>query len=220
MAATKKSTVKQKPTAQQRAQAKARAGGNNPIIVTNKGLKKLGKAAVFAASMTPTGRAVKVASMVGKARAGQQVSSKVAKKIGDKISGATSKKVQSKLNKIANKDAEQTAKYNPDLDAYGAYVWSKHPAMVSGKGFNKAVNKGKTVTDRQSVRYRKAEDKAAAKANTRGLKAANKPTKASKTFIGDNKKVSVEYRRDLLKNREKPARANRTRLGKNAFPSK
>ena len=52
----------------------------------------------------------------------------------------------------------------------------------------------------------------AAKANARGLKAANKPTKAAKTGIGNNEKISVEVRRGALKN-EPPARANRTRGG-------
>jgi hypothetical protein len=60
----------QKPTKQQIAQAKARAGGNNPIKVTNSGLKKLGSAALIAASFTPAGRAVKlgrtVAGIAGK----------------------------------------------------------------------------------------------------------------------------------------------------------
>jgi hypothetical protein len=57
----------QKPTKQQVAQAKARAGGNNPIKVTNSGLKKLGSAALLAASFTPAGRAAKVAVTVAKA---------------------------------------------------------------------------------------------------------------------------------------------------------
>jgi hypothetical protein len=52
----------QKPTKQQIAQAKARAGGNNPIKVTNAGLKKLGSAALIAASFTPVGRAAKIAT--------------------------------------------------------------------------------------------------------------------------------------------------------------
>jgi hypothetical protein len=57
----------QKPTKQQVAQAKARAGGNNPIKVTDAGLKKLGKAAVTAATFVPAGRAVKVAVTAAKA---------------------------------------------------------------------------------------------------------------------------------------------------------
>lgn len=140
--------------------------------------------AAMVASVLPAGRVVgtatKTVKAVSKARAGYKVSSKTAQKIGDKISGKTSKKVQSKLDNIANKDVEQTMKNNPGDSAFEAWVWSKHPALVSGKGYNRAITKGKTVTDRQSVRYRKAEDKAVAKANARGLKAANKPTRASK----------------------------------------
>jgi hypothetical protein len=56
-----------KPTKQQVAQGKARAGGNNPIKVTDAGLKKLGKAAVTAATLLPAGRAVKVAATATKA---------------------------------------------------------------------------------------------------------------------------------------------------------
>lgn len=55
-----------KPTKQQVAQAKARAGGNNPIKVTNKGLKKLGSAALIIGSVTPVGRGVKAVSIAGK----------------------------------------------------------------------------------------------------------------------------------------------------------
>ena len=56
-----------KPTKQQTAQAKARAGGNNPVNVTNAGLKKLGSAALIAASLTPAGRGVKTAATAVKA---------------------------------------------------------------------------------------------------------------------------------------------------------
>jgi hypothetical protein len=56
-----------KPTKQQIAQGKARAGGNNPINVTNAGLKKLGSAALIAASFTPAGRVVKAAATASKA---------------------------------------------------------------------------------------------------------------------------------------------------------
>ena len=56
-----------KPTAQQKAQAKARAGGNNPIKVTKAGVKRLGQAALIAASITPAGRGVKAATTVAKA---------------------------------------------------------------------------------------------------------------------------------------------------------
>ena len=51
-----------------------------------------------------------------------------------------------------------------------------------------------------------------AKANARGLKAANKPTKASKTLIGNNEKVAVAYRKGMLKN-SPPLREGRVRGG-------
>jgi len=54
--------------------------------------------------------------------------------------------------------------------------------------------------------------KAKEKANARALKAANKPTKAAKSGVGNNKTISVEVRRGVLKNTP-PARANRTRGG-------
>lgn len=62
----KDNTMATKPTKQQVAQAKARAGGNNPIKVTNKGLKKLGSAALIIGSVTPVGRGVKAVSIAGK----------------------------------------------------------------------------------------------------------------------------------------------------------
>lgn len=55
---------------------------------------------------------------------------------------------------------------------------------------------------------------ASTKANARGLKAANK--KVSKNNAGQN---ASKLKVDILKNAT-PARANRTRLGKNAFKSK
>lgn len=56
-------------------------------------------------------------------------------------------------------------------------------------------------------------NRAKAKANARGLKAANKPTKASKTFIGNNEKIRPDVRRDMIVNGTKPARPNRERGG-------
>ena len=55
-----------KPNKQQVAQAKARAGGNNPIKVTKAGVKRLGKAALIAASLTPVGRSAKIAGIIAK----------------------------------------------------------------------------------------------------------------------------------------------------------
>lgn len=65
-----------KPTKQQVAQAKARAGGNNPVKVTNAGLKKLGSAAVIAASLTPAGRVARGVATVAKAAKAEGVMAK------------------------------------------------------------------------------------------------------------------------------------------------
>lgn len=184
-----------KPTKAQLAEAKVRAAASGiSMNQSAKGLRNASKAIVAGASMLPAGRAAKAAATtvktISRVRAGgvgRDGAGKVATKIGDKLSGASSKKVQNKLHKIAVKDAPSTAARNKDLNSAGAYAWSKHPAMVSEKGFNKSVNQGKTVTDRQSVRYRNTEDKQAARANARGLKAANKP-KAGRTRSGQKAK--------------------------------
>jgi hypothetical protein len=57
-----------KPTKQQVAQARARAGGNKPVKVTNAGLKKLGSGALIAASFTPVGRAAKIVKAASTAK--------------------------------------------------------------------------------------------------------------------------------------------------------
>ena len=55
-----------KPTKQQIEQGKARAGGNNPVKVTKAGVKRLGQAALIAASLTPIGRTAKIAGIIAK----------------------------------------------------------------------------------------------------------------------------------------------------------
>jgi hypothetical protein len=59
----------------------------------------------------------------------------------------------------------------------------------------------------------RAQVKREAAASARGLRAANKPTKASKTFVGSNKNLSPSVRRDVIVNQTKPARPNRERGG-------
>lgn len=116
----------------------------------------------FGAARTP-------AQSFGKYAQISEVKSKTARKIGDKISGASSKKVQKKLNEYANADVK-AGRIDRDF--------ATHPGSLSYKGNQKVNNpKAKFPTARESVRYRKAEDKADVKANVRGLKAANKSLK-------------------------------------------
>ena len=97
-----------KPTKQQVAQAKARAGGNNPVKVTNAGLKKLGGAALIAASMTPAGRAVKAATS---ARGIIKVATKVAGKkvVGKALDKAAGKSVVSAAKGFTKEAAKEKA---------------------------------------------------------------------------------------------------------------
>jgi hypothetical protein len=66
---------------------------------------------------------------------------------------------------------------------------------------------------KKQIKNSKPLSKAEAKANKRGLKAANKKTKASKTFIGSNKNMHPNVRWDIIVNETKPARPNRERAG-------
>ena len=56
-----------KPTKQQIAQGKARAGGNNPVNVTNADLKKLANGVVIAVSLAAPGAAIRDAVLLAKA---------------------------------------------------------------------------------------------------------------------------------------------------------
>ena len=155
-----------KPTKQQTAQAKARAGGNNPVKVTNAGLKKLGGAALIAASMTPAGRAVKGASVAAKAIKAEAI--------------------------MAKAGSNAAAKAGSRADAKrGVYAKENMP--------KKFIKKTEST-------------KAEAKANARGLKAAQKPTNktGSKADRADRERLQGNV--NVIKNAD-PARANRTRGG-------
>lgn len=101
-----------KPTKQQVAQAKARAGGNNPIKVTSSGLKKLGTAAAIAASLTPVGRGIKAVGIAGK----------MAKTVDArrKFNAATEKRILDNQVKKSVKVLPRTTAPKTDLSNRGA----------------------------------------------------------------------------------------------------
>ena len=180
-----------KPTKQQVAQAKARAGGNNPVKVTNAGLKKLGSAAVIAASFTPAGRVARGAVTVAKAASGARKASTAAKssrQAGDYvISKESPKRVMTKAgsgggNYRFGRDTEITKN-----------VSIKDTKSPSGKV---SITGGAAQAMRQEMRLSQPVSKAEAKGNARGLKAANKPTnkigsKADKEIRSRTKSVST-----------------------------
>jgi hypothetical protein len=166
-----------KPTKQQIAQAKARAGGNNPIKVTNAGLKKFGQAAVTAATFVPAGRAAKIAVTAAKAaktaKAAKAVkTAKSSRQAGDyAISGKSAKNVMPKYGSGGG-----NYRFGRDTDI-SDNVKIKDTMSPSGKVY---IRGGAAQVDKQNARLTAPLSKAEAKANARGLKAANKTTKASK----------------------------------------
>jgi hypothetical protein len=177
-----------KPTKQQIAQGKARAGGNNPVKVKKAGVKRLGQAALIAGSLLPAGRAVKVGVTVAKAA---RASSPVSKRV-----------VANQIDR-----AEQMLKLNKDIKTKeDAAVWATHPGAASFKSNQRLVKEGKWSSPKQIARYQRAEAKEEIKGNARGLKAANKPVSKNNRNVGGPKLTAI------LK-RSEPARPNRTRLG-------
>ena len=116
-----------KPTAQQKAQAKARAGGNNPIKVTKAGVKRLGKAALIAGSFTPAGRGVKAASMAVKAiKAGKTGASARALKAAQGPSLAKgAKKLQTTSGSVERRITKNQAETNMILGSSRKEAFAK-----------------------------------------------------------------------------------------------
>lgn len=197
-----------KPTKQQIAQAKARAGGNNPINVTNAGLKKLGSAAVIAASMTPVGRGVKAASMVAKAAStakrtkimanaekkaeAMKISKTIAKKPSPSVKVVAAR--GKSYNKAANeKEMERLARTSrsktassKDLRGRAKQDYEVAKIKVSDNVTARVPAKSNYEFAKDMSRFGKIQKqnagplqgtKAEAKANARGLKAANKKKK-------------------------------------------
>ena len=197
-----------KPTAQQKAQAKARAGGNNAIKVTNKDLKKLGKAALIAGSMLPAGRAVKVASMAVKAGKAAKAA-KSAKSSRQAYDYPVSKEsAKTTMGKAGTRDAKYSDGRDTQISKNVSIKNTKSPSggiHIRGGAaqvFNRELRES-------ALGYSKAE----AKANARGLKAANKPVSKN------NRNVGGPVLTGIIK-RSEPARANRTRLGNTTKKSK
>lgn len=160
-----------KPTKQQIAQAKARAGGNNPVKVTNAGLKKLGQAALIAASFTPVGRVARGAATAAKAASGARKASTVGKSSRQAydypVSGKSANKVIPNVGK-----ADAKYRYGKDM-SISNNVKIKDAVSPSGKTTSRG---GVLQVERQNTRLAAPISKAEAKANARGLKAANKKT--------------------------------------------
>ncbi len=123
-----------KPTAQQKAQAKARAGGNNAIKVTNKDLKKLGKVALVAASVTPVGRGVKAASMAVKAGK----TAKAAKAASKAKEAANTARIAK--NSVKLKERDSITRLQANVRSYYKTVKAKSGATAREDAIESAKN--------------------------------------------------------------------------------
>jgi hypothetical protein len=113
-----------KPTKQQVAQAKARAGGNNPVKVTNAGLKRLGGAAVIAASMTPVGRGAKIAVTAAKAAKAAKTANTAAK------AKEVAKTAKIASNSVKTRPEDKIKRLRDNVDSYYKTVKAKSGATA------------------------------------------------------------------------------------------
>jgi hypothetical protein len=210
-----------KPTKQQAAQAKARAGGNNPVKVTNAGLKKLGGAALIAASMTPAGRGAKIAVTAAKAvKAAKAAKATVAapksavnvvKAQGKSYNKVANQKEADRLARTArpktasSKDLRGTAKQ--DYEVAKIPVTKNVTARVPAKSnyeFAKDMTRFEKIR-KQSLAPAKL-TKVEAKANARGLKAAQKPIKEKATKKMTRQELNDSIKKQLSNRREQDKR--------------
>lgn len=158
-----------KPTSQQVAQGKARAGGNNPIKVTDAGLKKLGKVAVTAATMLPAGRAVKAASVIAKAGSEGRAVARGLKAAQGKSLAPKGYKPDTAGRTEAKRFAEPLKKTFGNKDA------ARHGSAAVGMGRTSykiegsPVNKGKPIIKVQPKSNVKAEPKPNVKVRTQSV---------------------------------------------------
>jgi len=197
-----------KPTKQQVAQAKARAGGNNPVKVTNAGLKKLGGAALIAASMTPAGRGAKIAVTAAKAVKATKTAKAVNATKSSRQAGDYAVKGSSAKSTISNAGkADAPYRYGKDAQISGN-VSIKNATSPSGK---QSIRGGSAQVMNQNARLNAPLSKAEAKANARGLKAANSGSKSPKGYKEGPRTKAL---RILTKGGLNPAGGAKNQLGK------
>ena len=129
-----------KPTAQQIAQAKARAGGNNPIKVTKAGVKRLGTAALIASNFLPVGRAAKIASRFASASKATKLSSGASKI-------KTKKFIQGDRARITNTPPKKT-KVGPNSPVRGTRVDITYKTKELTPKQQATLTTGRTVRER------------------------------------------------------------------------
>jgi hypothetical protein len=124
-----------KPTKQQVAQGKARAGGNNPVKVTKADVKRLGKAALIAGSMLPAGRGIKA---VQAARKMTRTNAAIAKHIAENNRITTNKIASNSVKVKFKKQAMENSIKDNQLKTKRPDMSASRP-VVSRPGSSRAV---------------------------------------------------------------------------------
>jgi hypothetical protein len=181
-------------TKAQVAQGLARAGGKSSYNVTNKDVKRAGQAAKIIAGAAVT------AAGPGKVVKGVQAASKIAKaakankssrQTGDiVISGKSAKNVVPKMGTRSTDISEN--------------VSIKNAQSPSGKVY---LTGGAGQVFKQNTRSILGGTKAEAKANARGLKAANKPTNKTGSAMNKLERKSFQGKNEMIKSMQNTERA-------------
>ena len=177
-----------KPTKQQVAQAKARAGGNNPVKVTNAGLKKLGSAALIAASLTPAGRAVKTAATVAKVGSAARASARGLKAAQGPSLAKGAAKIAAGSGKNERKITNITAKANMEKGLSRKESYTKAAKTMD-------IRRSMSIDESKKILARAAAEKKAAiiSKNLKGTKPMeNVPKDVSNRFNATIKKLAAE----------------------------
>ena len=143
-----------KPTKQQIEQGKARAGGNNPVKVTKAGVKRLGQAALIAASLTPIGRTAKIAGIIAKpiSKVVQARSVKNTKVVVEKIAKMQEKAKAERIASNSVKVKPRTTAPKTDLSNRGARLTPKEQARrASDLDFGKMEQRIERSTEMRST---------------------------------------------------------------------
>lgn len=133
-----------------------------------------------------------------------KVVARVVAKVAGKAAAKSGEKSIVKAAEIMTKKSAKEKKIIAKLDKEAPKAKAKAQKMI-----DKEIKKNPNL-------FKNNLSKAESKANARGLKAANKPVKSKDADIINR---NNPYARSAILS-EKPARANRTRLGKDAFKSK
>lgn len=203
-----------KPTKQQIAQGKARAGGNNPVKVTKAGVKRLGQAALIAASLTPIGRTAKIAGIIAKpiSKVIQAKSVKNTKVVVEKIAKMQEKAKAERIasNSVKLKLAAKNKPNPPDAKKINTKLGNTLSRAKGDEGYDLFANEWKTipVKGKKIITQEKklAVDKSTGKANIplrtpeHGWETPPKTIKInSQSNLKKKQDLNVNYRTDNSK---------------------